>query len=67
MRRNLWVRLPAEDPRSTERGVCARLLRSLYGTRDAGQHFELFTTETMQGLGFTGGIWSPCLFQSDTM
>eukprot|EP00971_Amphidinium_carterae_P020706 408119-Amphidinium_carterae.1 len=63
MRRDLWVDLPAEDPRSKESGTCAKLNRSLYGTRDAGQNFELFVHETLVGkLGFEAGIWSPCIF-----
>eukprot|EP00971_Amphidinium_carterae_P332456 6466627-Amphidinium_carterae.2 len=49
MKRDLWIQLPHEDPRSKEPGVCGKLLRSLYGTRDAGQKFELLLQETMVG------------------
>ena len=48
MNRDLWVRLPAEDPRSQDVGVCGLLRRVLYGCRDAGQKFELFTREVME-------------------
>ena len=63
MKRKLWIRLPKEDPRSTEEGTCGLLLKSMYGCRDAGQNFELFTREVMvDRLGFECGVWSPCLY-----
>ena len=34
MRRQVWVELQAEDPRSKEEGVCGLLLRSIYGLKD---------------------------------
>ena len=35
----------------------------MYGCRDAGQNFELFTREVMvDRLGFECGVWSPCLY-----
>ena len=34
IRRQVWVQFPAEDPRSTEEGVCSLLLRSIHGLRD---------------------------------
>eukprot|EP00971_Amphidinium_carterae_P250137 4965476-Amphidinium_carterae.1 len=45
MKRRVWVTLPAEDPRSSEEGICGILRRCLYGTRDAGREFELLTRE----------------------
>ena len=36
MTRKLWIKLPSEDPRSNEEGVCGLLERSMYGCRDAG-------------------------------
>ena len=64
MRRDLWIALPDEDPRSKEPGVCGKLERCLYGTRDAGQRFEAFTHEVMTGkLEFLNGLWSPCIFK----
>ena len=64
MRRDLWVALPEEDPRYGEADLCALLLCNVYGTRDAGQNFELFTFEVMDILGFVAGVWSPCIFQN---
>ena len=57
MRRDLWVALPEEDPRFGEVDLCALLLCNVYGTRDAGQNFELFTFEVMDILGFIAGVW----------
>ena len=65
IRRDLWIVLPPEDPRAGEPNVCGKLGQSLYGAKDASQNFELFTSDTMVSLGFTGGLWSPCLFHHD--
>ena len=55
--------LPKEDPNSNDPELCARLLKSVYGLRDAGQNFELFTYSVMEGLNFEAGSWTPCLFR----
>ena len=52
MLRQVWVQLPAEDPRSEEEGVCCLLLRSIYRLRDAGTNFEQLTRQVMDKLGF---------------
>ena len=62
MRRQVWVQLPQEDPRSTEEGVCGLLLRSIYGLRDAGMNFEQLTHQVMEKIGFTCGLWSPRVY-----
>ena len=36
---------------------------ALYGTRDAGQNFELTTTETLTTAGLQQGIFSPCIYK----
>ena len=56
MRRQVWVQLPQEDPRSAEEGVCGLLLRSLYGLRDAGMNFKQLTRLVMDKIGFTYGL-----------
>eukprot|EP00971_Amphidinium_carterae_P349552 6491074-Amphidinium_carterae.1 len=66
MKRDLWIELPMEDKRSSERNLCGKLLRCLYGTRDAGQSFELKVHEVMvDQLHFKAGLWSPCLFRNE--
>ena len=56
MRRQVWVELPAEDPRSKEEGVCGLLLRSIYGLRD----FDM--RQVMDKLDFNCGLWTLCVF-----
>ena len=66
MTRKLWIKLPSEDPRSNEEGVCGLLERSMYGCRDAGQNFELLVRHVMVDiLGFVGGMWSACVFEHE--
>ena len=64
--RKSWIKLPSEDPRSNEEGVCGLLERSMYGCRDAGQNFELLVRHVMVDiLGFVGGMWSACVFEHE--
>ena len=62
IKRVVYIRLPEEDPRSSEEGVCGTLLMALYGTRDAGQNFELTTTEILQQGGCQQSAFSPCVY-----
>ena len=62
MTRKVWVNLPLEDARASDPTLCGRLLRNMYGLRDAGQSFELFTFDVMTKLEFAAGVWTPCLF-----
>ena len=57
--REVYVRLP--DEMGME-GMCARLKKSLYGTRDAAQNWEAEYTSLLLSLGFTQGRASPCAF-----
>eukprot|EP00973_Karenia_brevis_P058659 8169028-Karenia_brevis.AAC.1 len=45
MKRNVWATLPPAGPNPSNPKLCAKLLPSVYGLRDAGQSFELFTYE----------------------
>ena len=58
-RRRVFVKLPDED---SEQGKCGLLLKSMYGTRDAAQNWEVEYSEFMAGIGFERGIAVPCLF-----
>ena len=42
--------------------MCARLVRCLYGTRDAPANWEAFYTEVLTDLGFARGKASSCCF-----
>ena len=61
IKRTLYIRLPEEDPMSQEIGTCGLLRMALYGTRDAGQNFELTTAETVIGAGCDQSAFSPCV------
>ena len=58
--RNLYVALP---PEVRVPGMCARLRRSLYGTRDAPARWEPFLSKQLEGKGFVRGSASPCCYR----
>ena len=49
-RREVYVELSAED---REEGMCGRLNKSMYGTRDAAQNWEYEYSGFLEGIGFT--------------
>ncbi|CAK0826156.1 unnamed protein product [Prorocentrum cordatum] len=57
----VYIKLPEEDPMSQEIGTCGLLRMELYGTRDAGQNFELATAEAVIGAGCDQSAFSPCV------
>ena len=61
-RREVYVALPWEDKLEGEENMCALLLKSLYGTRDAATNWADAYTEVLIKLGFTKGESSPCTF-----
>ena len=47
--RDVYVELPAED---AEAGMCGKLIKSMYGTRDAAQNWETaYTVFFMKHIG----------------
>jgi hypothetical protein len=60
--REIFIRLPAEDPRYGEPDLCGQLLQSLYGTRDASSNWEREYSRALTSSGFVKGIASPCHF-----
>ncbi len=62
VRRNVHVVPPKED-HYIKTGL-AKLLRSMYGTRDAARCFDAFAEETKKSLGFSKGVISPCIYWS---
>jgi len=58
-RRAVYVELPTEI---SEPGTCGRLLKSLYGTRDAAQNWEVEYSRFMESIGFVRGASTPCAF-----
>ena len=55
--RDVFVDLPPERALA---GFCARLLKSMYGTRDAGANFQRFVIGVLETLDFIVGVFSPC-------
>ena len=58
-RRPVFVTLPDED---AEEGMCGRLNRSMYGTRDAAANWEDKYSSHLVAQGFIRGRSSPCTF-----
>ena len=50
--RRVFIHLPPEDERAGEEGVCADLVRSMYGTRDAAANWEATYTKVLVAAGF---------------
>ena len=57
--REVYIDLPAEDH---EPGMVGKLLKTIYGTRDAAAQWEKFYTDVFVAIGFVAGSFSPCLF-----
>ena len=48
-RRTVYVELPPDD---VEEGMCGKLVKRMYGTRDVAQNWETGYTTFMRGVGF---------------
>ena len=46
--------------------MCSRLLKSMYGTRDAASNWEDCYMDFATEIGFGNGIASPCIFKHKT-
>ena len=57
--REVYVDLPEEDYAP---GMCGKLNKAMYGTRDAPQNWEFEYCDFMESLGFSKGKSTPCLF-----
>ena len=55
----VYVKLPDED---SVPGMCGKLLKSMYGTRDAQQNWEFALRQILLILGFTCSKASPCAY-----
>ena len=59
--RELYVELPPEM-RQEGRDLVGRLIKSLYGTRDAAANWERQILNDLTSLGFVRGMATPCVF-----
>ena len=57
--RDVYVELP---PERAQPGMCAKLHKSLYGTRDVVLNWAQAYSEVLLGMGFVKGQSSPCSF-----
>ena len=60
--REVYIQLPPEDPRSGEKDVCGKLLRTMYGTLDAADRWSAHYSSILVSHGFVRGTASPCQF-----
>ena len=58
--RETYIELPAEDGGE---GMVGRLLRTMYGTRDAANQYDAFSNEKITGVGYLTGKSCPCLYR----
>ena len=65
VRRAIYVKACKEDIDCPE-GHCWKLLKAMYGLKDAGAAFDAKAEATMLKLGFTIGLFSPCLCYNST-
>ena len=42
--------------------MCGKLIKAMYGTRDAARNWEYEYVEFMEGIGFKRGQSTPCIF-----
>ena len=62
--REVYVALPEEA--GLPEGTCGRLLKAMYGCRDAAACWELEVTDMFTSCGFAPGLGSPVLFVNQT-
>ena len=62
-KRDVYIKLPAEDPRSGDPSICGKLCKSMYGTLDAAQLWAEDYTTNLERAGFEKGKASPCHFR----
>ena len=63
--RHLYVRFTPEL--GMPKDMVGRLVRCMYGTRDAGAIWENCYTKCLLDLGFVQGVSSPCCFSNESM
>lgn len=60
--REVYIRLPPEDPKANDGTTCGKLLRTMYGTLDAADHWAEHYSKVLAAAGFERGKASPCHF-----
>jgi len=63
-KRTIFVQLP---PEMNLPGMCGRLNRCMYGTRDAGKRWTSTDVEALKKMGYQQGTANPCCFSHKTL
>ena len=63
--RDVYVRLPEEDLKAKQPGVCGELRKTMYGSLDAAQRWESITLQSWRLGGFSRDVASPCNFLNE--
>ena len=61
-KRKLLINLPPEDPKSKDPNIRGRLLRTMYGTRDAAACWEAHYSKILEDAGMVKGTAAPGVF-----
>ena len=59
---DVYVRLPDEDPKAKQPGVCGKVRKTMYGSLVAAQRCEEHHAQVLETGGFSRGVASPCHF-----
>ena len=62
VKRHIFIELPSEDPRSADKGLVGKLVKTMYGTRDAPKAFQEFCESLLGKLGFHACKGTPCVY-----
>ena len=62
IQRTVYIELPSEDPMSESKQYVGRLVKAMYGTRDAPAVWQQEVKKTMTELGFSACLATPCVY-----
>ena len=62
MRRNIYIELPTQDERYGDKNLVGKLVKAMYGTRDAPQIWGDLVQETMTSLEMQSGMIQPSVY-----
>ena len=60
--RDVYVRLPDEDPKAKQPCMCGKLRKTMRGSLDAAQRWGEHYAQDLEAGGFSRGVASPCHF-----
>ena len=65
IQRTVYIELPSEDPMSQSKQYVGRLIKAMYGTRDAPAVWQEEVRRTMKELGFKPCLATPCVYYNE--